>query len=536
MNLHKALIQSFQKHLRDPPSQEKPCDGRANEVHPPLIIQADREIKEELFLGEGGRTETLMPARTQSGSAGRPPGDARLNDVPRMPSWNSPLPLLCPVAGDGQVYRHGGSIRETLLTRGTDCLTRLVIGAMPSLSERMKKRILFVEADPTLLRIYLRVLDDEPDRWETFAATNGWQALDLVERYEFDAVVSDVRLPGLSGLEVMEGVRKHSPHASRIMLSDISDQEEVARCLNSIHQFLAKPFEVNMLKSTLARVGSLDAYLQDSNLRTLVGQLGNLPSLPSLYLQIMNELSGPDPSVETVAKIIAEDPGMTARMLQIVNSAVLGLARRIGNPFEAVQYFGFMTVRSLVLSAHIFSCFDHAELEGFSLDGLWGHALGTGSFARMIMRLERAEAADAEDAYTAGMLHDLGKLMLADSLPLEFAQALHLAAERHVPLHMSERVIFGATHAGVAAYLLGLWGLPATIVEAVAFHHDPKLSGLHTLSPLTAVHTADVLEHQFSPNRKSDPLPQADDSYLASIGLLAHMPAWQEEAQRGRSG
>ena len=235
----------------------------------------------------------------------------------------------------------------------------------------MKKRILFVEEDPVLLQIYLRVLDDQSGVWETFAATNGWQALDLVERYEFDVVVSDVRLPGLSGLEVMEGVRKHSPRASRIVLSDISDQEEVARCLNSVHQFLAKPFEVPALKATLARVGSLDAYLQDGTLQGLVSQIGTLPSLPTLYTRVMNELSAPEPSVETIATLIAEDPGMTARMLQIVNSAVLGLARRISSPFEAVEYLGFATVRSLVLSAHIFSSFDRARVKGFSLNRLW---------------------------------------------------------------------------------------------------------------------------------------------------------------------
>ena len=399
----------------------------------------------------------------------------------------------------------------------------------------MKKRILFVEEDPVLLRIYLRVLDDQGDQWESFAATNGWQALDLVERYEFDVVVSEVRLPGLSGVEVMEGVRKHSPRASRIVLSDISDQEEVARCLNSIHQFLAKPFEVPALKTTLARVDSLDAYLRDSALQGLVGQLGSLPSLPSLYVRIMNELSAAEPSVETVAKIIAEDPGMTARMLQIVNSAVLGLARQIGSPFEAVQYLGFATVRSLVLSAHIFSSFDRARVKGFSLNRLWRHALGTGTLSRMIMQMEHSQRADAEDAYTAGMLHDLGKLMLAHSLPAEFGRALELSAEQKVPLQMSEQEVLGATHAGVAAYLLGLWGLPAAIVEAVAFHHDPKKSGLHTLSPLTAVHTADVLEHKLAPARKAETFASTDSDYLSSIGVLTRVPDW-EEAARSQPG
>ena len=396
----------------------------------------------------------------------------------------------------------------------------------------MKKRILFVENDPLLLQIYVKVLEDEPDRWDVFAVTDSWQAIELMERSDFDVVVSDLRLPGMSGVDLMNEVRKRFPRASRIILSEISDQEEVARCLNSIHQFLAKPFEVKALKTTLTRLGSVDAYLQDEKLKALVTQLGTLPSLPSLYIKIMKALADEEPSVETIAAIIADDPGMTARILQIVNSAVLGLARKISSPFEAVQYLGFGTVRSLVLSAHIFSCFEQTQLKGFSANRLWSHSMGTATHARMIARLEQAGAAEADDAYTAGMRHDVGKLMLANCLPEQFQQALTVARERKAPLHDAELEVFGATHAGAAAYLLGLWGLPAPIVEGVAFHHTPKKSALRRFGALTAVHAANVVEQELSRVQPPGRLAEVDADYLAAIGLQNRLETWRAEAAK----
>jgi HD-like signal output (HDOD) protein len=394
----------------------------------------------------------------------------------------------------------------------------------------MKKRILFVERDPVLLAIYTRVLDDDLDRWEVSTASDAREALDLMDLCPFDIMVSELRVPGSSGTGFLTDVKKRHPRVSRIILSEITDQEEVARCLNSIHQFLPKPFEVNGLKIILARMSGLDSYLQDEKLRVLVSQLGTLPSLPSLYVEIMRELSSDDPSVETVAGIIARDPGMTARILQIVNSAVLGLARKISSPFEAVQYLGFGTVRSLVLSAHIFSCFQRTNLKGFSIDQLWKHAMGTGTLARLIMRLQDANPTDTEEAYIGGMLHDIGKLMLADSRPRQYEQALQLAAERKVPVHETELEVFGASHAAVAAYLLGLWGLPVAIVEAVAFHHTPSRSALRAFGPLSAVHAANIMEYELSQTRPAGRIADFDMAYLASVGADTRLEAWRLEA------
>jgi HD-like signal output (HDOD) protein len=396
----------------------------------------------------------------------------------------------------------------------------------------MKKRILFVEDEPLLLELYVMMLEGEHDRWDITTASNGRQALQLMEHSAFDVVVSDLNMPEMNGIELLTAVRTRHPGTSRIILSGLQDQQEVARCLGATHQFLAKPFEVRTLTATLARVSGLDTYLNDKRVQALIGRIGTLPSFPSLYIKIIEELDSGSSSVESIAAIVAKDPGMTAKMLQIVNSAAVGLARKVGSPFEAIQFLGVSTVRSLVLSAHIFSCFDRSRLKSFSIDQLWAHSFRTGTLARRILQLEQKDSAEAEEAYTAGMLHDAGKLMLAHSMPDQFRKALALAGERQIPLHDAELEVFGATHAGAAAYLLGLWGLPAPIVEAVAFHHTPGLSDLRTCGPLTAVHVANVLEQELSrsaPDRKLSPI---DENYLAAIGIQDRLELWRAQAPK----
>lgn len=396
----------------------------------------------------------------------------------------------------------------------------------------MKRNILFVDDDPIMRELFATVLQAEPERWEVTTAESGESALPLLDTTTFDIVVSDMRMSGMDGVTLIREVKRRSPRTARIILSGVVDQKEIAETLRETHQFMPKPFRPKVLKATLARISGLDAYLQDEKIRNIVAQLDTLPSYPSLYFEIMKELDTPDPSLERVADIVAKDPGMTVKLLQIVNAASLGLARRFTNPVEAVQQLGIAAVQSLALSAHVFTCFENRALKGFSITKLWDHGANTARIARKILELERADATLTEEAYTAGMLHDIGKLMLANNLPEPFQRTLNLTQEKEIRFIEAEQQIFGANHAGVGAFLLGLWGLPTTIVEAVAFHHQPSRSEVPSLGPLTAVHVANVFEHELSATKIPGCEPKLDLEHLAALGLKDRINPWREQVAK----
>jgi HD-like signal output (HDOD) protein len=242
-----------------------------------------------------------------------------------------------------------------------------------------------------------------------------------------------------------------------------------------------------------------------------------------VHLEIMQEIESPTSSIQRIAEIVSRDPAITAKILQVANSAAFGMPERTHDTGEAVQLLGLSTVRSLALSAQVYGQFAPGRLKSFSAEALWTHLMKCGHLARTILLRDHAEVAETEDAFTAGMLHDIGQLMLADSLPEEFAEALNLAEMEQMPLYAAELEVFGATHAGLAGYLLGLWGLPAGIVEAVAFHASPERSGLKRCSALTAVHVADAL---CSPAAATN----LNMDYLADIGVADRLDRWRQIA------
>ncbi len=394
----------------------------------------------------------------------------------------------------------------------------------------MKKRVLFVDDEPALLKMYRIVFEQEQSNWEIAFANGAVEALELMDKTPFDVVVSDMRMPGMTGAELVLEVMKRYPLTSRMIMSGYADQDSVAKCLSATHQFLPKPCQLNLLRDTLSRVCALDDALMDPRIKNLVGQLNTVPSIPSLYFQIMETLSSPDASLAQIGEIISKDPGMTAKILQLVNSAFFGIARRISNPVEAIQMLGVGTVRSLVLSLHVFSCFDHVHFKNFSIEKVWTHSLVTGRIAQKIARVEKADRAMLDEVLVSGMLHDIGKVMLASGLVEPYQQAMTIAHERKVPMIEAEREVFGVSHAEVGAYLLGLWGLPITIVEAVALHHTPGRTAIKAFSPLTAVHVANVLEKQLKPEPADGKLPQLDMGYLTELELQDRVLAWREAA------
>jgi len=335
-------------------------------------------------------------------------------------------------------------------------------------------------------------------------------------------------MPGMDGAQLLNEVMQRYPKIIRFILSGYSDRETILKSIGPTHQYLTKPCDSETLKNHLKRAFRLRGVLEDSKLRRLVSEVQILPSMPSLYFEIMKELQSPEASLKSLGEIISKDLGMSAKILQLVNSAFFGLPRHIESISQAVGLLGLDTIRPLVLTAHIFSQYDQEAVKALSLELLWGHSLLVANVAKEIAQREVAEKKLLDDVYMAGMLHDVGKLILACNLPDLYNEVFFLKREESIPLFEAESRVFNATHAHVGAYLLGLWGLPDPIVEAVAFHHEPATSAERSFSSLAAVHVADALAYEFSSEPGGTPDGSVDLDYLEEIGMGLKLPLWRD--------
>jgi HD-like signal output (HDOD) protein len=386
------------------------------------------------------------------------------------------------------------------------------------------KTIVLVDDDPKMGERLSRLLKPLESEWKMVNVGSGEEALTTLAAQQCDVIMTDLRMPGKDGVQLLEEVKKGYPHVVRILLTEPSDQEEALGPAGSVHQCLPKSSPLKVFQSTVTRACAIQDLLSNAVLLKLVSGMHTLPSLPTLYREVMQELQSPDASIDKIGQIIAKDPGMLTKMLQVVNSPFYGLSRRISSATQAVALLGLETIKSLVLSMKVFSQFESSAQTFFSLDILWNHGMITGRYARMIAKEQGAGARSMEeDAFTAGLLHDVGLLVLATNTPDQYTETLALM-NQGIAEWEAERQVLGATHAEVGGYLLGTWGLGDPIVEAVAFHHDPGRSTGHTFSPLAAVHIANVLEEQAA--SIDGPSIVADMDYLRACGLEPDMSKW----------
>ena len=390
------------------------------------------------------------------------------------------------------------------------------------------KRILFVDDEPNVLDGLRRMLRPMRKEWEIVFASGGEEALATLAEELFDVVVSDMRMPGMDGAQLLSEVKQRYPQVIRVVLSGHSEKETVLRSVGPTHQYLAKPCDPEQLRDVIGRACALRDLLSEDALRDLVSRMSTIPSLPRTYTEIIEELQSPDASIKRVGRIVSKDVGMTAKILQLVNSAFFGLRHHVSDPSQAASFLGVDTLKALVLSVHIFSQLEDVKIEGFSLDALWNHSAATGALAKRIAATQDDEVQLHDHAFLAGLLHDAGKLVIAANLPERYRAVLASAKDEGLNFWEAERRILTNTHAEVGAYLFGLWGLPDPIVEAVAFHHCPNKCSGAGFTPLIAVHAANAIDHEHDPTWKAQSTDQLDIEYLTRLGLADRLPAWRD--------
>lgn len=383
-----------------------------------------------------------------------------------------------------------------------------------------RPRVLFVDDEPLVLQGLQRMLRPLHSLWEMAFVESGQQALQVMSEKPFNVVISDMRMPGMNGAELLRHISNQYPATVRMILSGHADKNLIIQCVGTAHQFLAKPCEPDALRAAVARACTFESSLKSDILKELIAHMETLPSMPSLFHQIVGKLRDENCSINEVADLVATDLSMTAKLLKLVNSAFFGLQRQVSNPMDAVSYLGLDTIKSLVLAVNAFGCFEDAAPGPLKLDQLWAHSLHIGNWARNIARAENCPRAEVDECFISGMLHDLGKLALNTNLPARYREALALSRADGIPLIEAEERVFGANHADVAGYILSLWGLPARVVDAIAYHHRPQGSVIRAFGPLAAVHIANHL----ASGTVSAPL---DEEFVRELGLEDKLQFWK---------
>jgi len=390
------------------------------------------------------------------------------------------------------------------------------------------KNILFVDDEPMVLRGLQRSLSSQAKEWTMRFVNGGPQALEALAAAPCDVVVTDMRMPGMNGAELLAEVMKRYPGVARIVLSGQADQKLVLQCVTTAHQYLSKPCEPSALIAAVSRMLELKKLMQSEGLRTLIARLDRLPSCPDLYQKINAALASSDVELSQLGMIVEKDMAMTAKLLKVVNSAFFGLSHHVDSAAEAVSYLGIEVLKALILTVRFFDCGRQMEKAGLNADVLWRKAALTAEAARAIARLEKQPLPLQENAFTAGMLHNCGLLVLAENMPESLSEVISAARLHQAPLSRFEQEHYGATHTEVGGYLLGLWGLPMSIVESVAFHATPTPEGPQTFGTPVIVHAAQALVGERVKTIEGIPATPLNLDWLTALGFADRVPIWRE--------
>ena len=441
-----------------------------------------------------------------------------------LEGWPTAVAAVTPV-----IHKNGGQTLKGMLQNADETMYGCVrpMSVQPEQPAISRRRLLFVDDEALVLQGLRRTLHGMRNEWEMTFVESAERALATLAREPYDAIVTDMKMPGRDGAQLLEEVKRHYPEMVRVVLSGEANRDAVFRSIGTTHQYLCKPCDPQELRMRLAQAFVMRDLLRNPAIRAVVSGLKSIPSLPALYHEIMAELRTEDTSLERIARIVSKDVGMTAKILQLANSAFMGTRYEISNPTQAVTLIGTETVRALVLSVHVFSQFEDQQGVAGYWTTLWEHSIAVACLAQRIAAAEKCAKNLVDESFTAGLLHEIGKLVLLAQMPREYGAILETLAEKPTTLSAAERERFGCTHADLGAYLMSIWGLPHPLIHAVAYHDRPAESVEKRFSSLTAVHGADAIVSSGNGALILQDV-QMDEEYLKDLGLSERPPVWRE--------
>ena len=382
-------------------------------------------------------------------------------------------------------------------------------------------RLLFVDDDALAREQIRRELSHARLHYDVVLVDSGAAALAALDGGEFDAVISDLRMPAMDGPELLTRVRERFPAVVRVCMSGAMDDTDFLRVMPVTHQFLSKPIVGDALRDVIDRACSLNSILQHQGIRALIGRLSALPATARTFQELSEAMTEPNTHTADIARIVAKDTALCVKVLQIVNSSYFGRRTPITSIQAAVAFVGMEMIKSLALSACVFNALDASPAASRLLKDVQARSLRKAHFARNLMKDSR----HADEAFTAALLLDVGQAVLALCSPQTFSEVIQIARESMRPWHEVEKEAFGVAHPEVGACLLGLWGLPLELIEAVAYHHAPSTVKHSQTAMLAAVHVADAVIDATA-DQPEKLLNRLDAAFVARTGVNRCLNEW----------
>jgi len=348
-----------------------------------------------------------------------------------------------------------------------------------------RPELLIVDDDDLVLRAIGRLLRPHRHEWEVHLARDGADALAMLERVAPHVVVSDLDMPVLDGPTLLSRLKDEHPHVVRIGITGDHSLSSTQRIFSSAHQLITKPFDGQQFLATLQRAFALSTTLQSEALRRMVARDNQLPTPPGAYNRLSQLLAREDADIDDVAGLVQESPALVARLMQLTSSAFFGRMQPAGSVAEAVMAIGLGQMRALVLQHGIVQIFK-TKVRGYSMEASQRRGLIAATLARQLV----TDPEMADVAYIAAIVHEVGRMVLAARSPKVLEHCFKQAMAQDLSPAEAQHNVLGVTDADVGAFLLGLWGLPQVVVEAVGLQHRPERIDEGVVGVRTAVYLA----------------------------------------------
>jgi putative nucleotidyltransferase with HDIG domain len=333
----------------------------------------------------------------------------------------------------------------------------------------MTKHVLFVDDEERILDGLKRSLNDICDDWKMEFALSAEDALGILRQQPVDAIVTDLRMPGMDGLALLDAVRARWPSIPRIVLTAHVHQKLVFRIMRYAHDVLLKPCSSTVVADTVSRWLSLHDNMGSEPVQKVVLGLRSLPLLPQTYATLKTRVASSTGSETDLLELAKHDISLACEMFRYAAKLSRSAPTTSGSPQSAVTQIGLRRTKEL-LGTDALECFSEGDVDAFGITQLNAHSVAVGQSVIAAVAQKKGDD-DIDAALTAGLLHDIGKVALMTE-EAEAYKELHLecAATRR-PLHKLEEEHFGTTHAEIGSHLLATWGLGSEVIHAVRMHH-----------------------------------------------------------------